>query len=91
MSTNSLKKFPCQLKILPELMVWNSVYLWQVMQDIGSEMDLGENDLPSQGLVIVSFFIPLICLKLAPWLTHRKARSASITLVPEMAAGIEAP
>jgi hypothetical protein len=72
-------------------MVWNSVYLWQVMQDIGSEMDLGENDLPSQGLVIVSFFIPLICLKLAPWLTHRKARSASITLVPEMAAGIEAP
>jgi len=58
MSTNSLKKFPCQLKILPELMVWNLVYLWQVMQDIGSEMDLCENNLPPQGLIIVSFFYP---------------------------------
>jgi hypothetical protein len=47
-------------------------------------MDLGKNDQPPQGLVIVSFFIPLICLKLAPWLTYRKASSESITLVPEL-------
>jgi hypothetical protein len=38
-----------------------------------------------QPFVMVSFLVPLICLKLAPWLTHLRASSASITLVPDSA------
>ena len=32
---------------------------------------------------MVNRFTPLICLKLAPWLIHFKARSGFTTLVPE--------
>ena len=49
----------------------------------------GSNSRPSRlrayGLAMVRRLVPLICLKLAPWLTHLRARSASITLVPDRA------